>query len=50
MLELGQSRSWPEALATFSGERDLDASAVNDYFAPLSAWLDKQNKANACKR
>src|ERR1700736_969475 len=50
MLELGQSRPWPEALATFSGERDIDASGINDYFAPLSAWLDKQNKANACSR
>jgi peptidyl-dipeptidase A len=50
MLKLGQSRPWPEALAAFSGERDLDASAINDYFAPLSAWLDKQNKGNACTR
>jgi peptidyl-dipeptidase A len=50
MLALGQSRPWPEALAAFSGERDIDASAITDYFAPLSAWLDKQNKANACGR
>jgi peptidyl-dipeptidase A len=50
MLKLGQSRPWPEALAAFSGERDIDASAINDYFAPLSAWLDKQNKGNACTR
>ena len=50
MLQLGQSRPWPEALATFSGEHDVDASAINDYFAPLSTWLDKQNKGNACGR
>lgn len=50
MLELGQSRPWPEALAAFSGEHDIDASAITDYFAPLSAWLDKQNKPNACSR
>jgi hypothetical protein len=50
MLELGQSRPWPEALAAFSGERDIDASAIKDYFAPLSTWLDKQNKGNACTR
>jgi len=50
MLALGQSRPWPEALAAFGGERDIDASAINDYFAPLSAWLDKQNKGNACRR
>jgi peptidyl-dipeptidase A len=40
----------PEALATFSGEHDIDASAINDYFAPLSRWLDKQNEGNACRR
>ena len=50
MLALGQSRPWPEALATFSGEHDIDASAITDYFAPLSAWLDKQNKGSACGR
>jgi len=50
MLKMGQSRPWPEALATFTGERDIDASAINDYFAPLSAWLDKQNEGQACTR
>jgi peptidyl-dipeptidase A len=50
MLKLGQSRPWPQALATFSGEHDIDASAITDYFAPLAAWLDKQNKPNACRR
>jgi peptidyl-dipeptidase A len=44
MLRLGQSKPWPEALAAFSGERDIDATAINDYFAPLSKWLDRQNK------
>jgi peptidyl-dipeptidase A len=50
MLKLGQSKPWPEALATFSGERDMDASAINDYFAPLSAWLDQQNAGQVCTR
>jgi peptidyl-dipeptidase A len=50
MLQLGQSRPWGQALATFSGERDIDASAITDYFAPLSKWLDKQNERNACSR
>jgi peptidyl-dipeptidase A len=50
MLQLGQSRPWPEALAAFSGEHDIDATAINDYFAPLSKWLDQQNKANSCQR
>jgi peptidyl-dipeptidase A len=50
MLQLGQSKPWPEALAVFTGEHDIDASAINDYFAPLSAWLDKQNGSQSCKR
>jgi len=50
MLKLGQSKPWPEALAAFTGEHDIDASAINDYFAPLSAWLDKQNQGRVCTR
>ena len=49
MLKLGQSKPWPQALATFSGEHDIDAHAINEYFAPLSAWLDRQN-AHSCGR
>jgi peptidyl-dipeptidase A len=48
MLKLGQSKPWPEALAAFSGEHDMDASAIADYFAPLSSWLDQQNEGQAC--
>jgi peptidyl-dipeptidase A len=44
MLALGQSRPWPEALAALTGEKQMDASAMLDYFAPLKAWLDEQNK------
>jgi peptidyl-dipeptidase A len=48
MLAMGQSRPWPEALAAFSGEHDIDSSAITDYFAPLDAWLVKQNKGESC--
>ncbi|HUG54075.1 MAG TPA: M2 family metallopeptidase [Vicinamibacteria bacterium] len=44
MLEMGQSRPWPEALQAFTGERQIDATAIIDYFAPLRAWLDEQNR------
>ncbi len=50
MLKMGQSKPWPEALAAFTGEHDIDASAITDYFAPLSDWLDKQNAGQACTR
>lgn len=46
MLEMGQSRPWPEALEAIAGEKQMDASAILDYFAPLKAWLDEQNKGH----
>jgi peptidyl-dipeptidase A len=48
MLELGQSKPWPEALAVLSGETKADASALVEYFAPLRAWLKEQNKGEQC--
>jgi peptidyl-dipeptidase A len=44
MLEMGLSRPWPDALEALTGERQLDASAILDYFAPLKSWLDEQDK------
>ncbi|MCC6862116.1 MAG: M2 family metallopeptidase [Bryobacterales bacterium] len=44
MLEMGQSRPWPEALQALTGEKQMDATAILDYFAPLKQWLDEQNK------
>jgi peptidyl-dipeptidase A len=46
MLSLGASKPWPEALEVLTGETQLDASALADYFAPLKTWLDEQNKKN----
>jgi peptidyl-dipeptidase A len=48
MLEMGQSRPWPEALEKVTGERRLDATAMLDYFAPLKGWLDQQNQGQTC--
>ena len=36
MLEMGASRPWPEALEALTGQREMDATAILDYFAPLS--------------
>jgi peptidyl-dipeptidase A len=44
MLAMGQSRPWPEALYAMTGERQIDATAILDYFAPLKKWLDEQNQ------
>lgn len=48
MMEMGQSRPWPEAMAAFTGENGNDASAVADYFAPLNTWLTEQNRGKDC--
>jgi peptidyl-dipeptidase A len=44
MLEMGQSRPWPEALEALTGEKKMDAGAILEYFAPLKQWLDEQNE------
>jgi peptidyl-dipeptidase A len=43
MMEMGASRPWPEALHALTGQREMDATAIRDYFAPLQNWLDQQN-------
>jgi len=43
-LAMGASRPWPDALEALTGQREVDAAAMLDYFAPLKAWLDEQNK------
>jgi len=43
MLAMGQSRPWPDALEALTGQRQMDATAILDYFAPLKKWLDEQN-------
>ena len=48
MMEMGQSRPWPDAMQAITGERRMDASALLEYFAPLRAWLDERNANRTC--
>jgi peptidyl-dipeptidase A len=48
MLEMGMSRPWPDALEAFTGSREMDASAVVEYYAPLMEWLQEQNRNRQC--
>jgi peptidyl-dipeptidase A len=48
MLEMGMSRPWPEALEAITGQKQMDATAILDYFEPLKRWLDQQNKGRTC--
>ncbi|ELT90813.1 hypothetical protein CAPTEDRAFT_166512 [Capitella teleta] len=43
MLMLGQSKPWPDALEQLTGQREMDATAIIDYFRPLMEWLKEQN-------
>src|ERR1700722_1837910 len=44
MLAMGASQPWPDALEVLTGERQTDAGALLEYFAPLKQWLDEENK------
>jgi len=44
MLSMGLSKPWPEALEALTGSRQMDATAILDYFAPLQAWLEEQTE------
>ena len=48
-MKMGTSKPWPEALTALTGEKQLDATAILDYFAPLKTWLDEQNAKNGVK-
>ncbi|HKH46464.1 MAG TPA: M2 family metallopeptidase [Thermoanaerobaculia bacterium] len=48
MLAMGLSRPWPEALEVVTGTRQMDGTAIVNYFAPLKTWLDQQNKGRTC--
>jgi peptidyl-dipeptidase A len=49
MLAMGTSQPWPDELYALTGERQMDATAIIDYFAPLKKWLDEQNAKNGVK-
>jgi peptidyl-dipeptidase A len=46
MLSMGASRPWPDALEAMTGARQMDATAILDYFAPLKVWLDERNQGH----
>ena len=48
MLAMGASKPWQDAMQALSGERQGDAGAILEYFAPLRAWLKDQIKDEKC--
>ncbi len=48
MLAMGASKPWPDALEAFTGSREMSGKAMIRYFAPLTKWLQTQNKGKSC--
>jgi peptidyl-dipeptidase A len=48
MMAMGASKPWPDALEAFTGSRRMSGEALLRYFAPLSNWLDEQNRGKSC--
>lgn len=46
VLQAGCSRPWQEVLKDLVGSDALDASALMEYFQPVSQWLQEQNQRN----
>ena len=48
MLEAGASKPWQDTLEKLTGTREMDATAIIDYFAPLMSWLEERNRGRDC--
>jgi len=48
MLSAGSSQPWQKTLKELTGGEQMDAAPVLEYFAPLNAWLEKQNAGKDC--
>jgi peptidyl-dipeptidase A len=48
-LQMGASKPWQEAMEVLTGQREADASAMVDYFAPLMKWLETENQGETCE-
>ncbi len=48
MLAMGASQPWQDAFERLTGTRQMDASAIIDYFQPLVGWLEEQNRGRKC--
>lgn len=46
MLSLGSSKPWPDAMEVLTGQRQMNAGALLEYFKPLSDFLLKYNIEN----
>ena len=48
MLVKGSSQPWQDTFQELTGTRQMDASAIMEYFQPLRGWLKRENKGQKC--
>jgi peptidyl-dipeptidase A len=48
MMAAGASEPWQDSLEKLTGTREMDATAIIEYFQPLMAWLKAQNASRTC--
>ncbi|NQY88793.1 MAG: M2 family metallopeptidase [Colwellia sp.] len=48
MLAMGSSQPWQQAYKVLTGNEQMDATAILDYFAPLQTWLKNKNQGKQC--
>ncbi len=48
MLQAGASKPWPETLEKLTGGKQMDGSALIEYFTPLMGYLKEQNQGQSC--
>jgi peptidyl-dipeptidase A len=48
MLSAGASEPWQNTLEKLTGTREMDATAIIDYFEPLMGYLKEQNEGRSC--
>ena len=46
MLKLGSSLPWQDAMEVLTGQREVLATPLLNYFEPLRIWLEKKNREN----
>ena len=48
MMAAGSSQPWQDTLELLTGTREMDATAIIDYFEPLMGYLKEQNAGRSC--
>ncbi|CAH2105253.1 unnamed protein product [Euphydryas editha] len=44
MLKMGSSKPWPDAMEALTGQREMRADGLLEYFRPLYDWLQAENQ------